>query len=44
MGGEASGVAKIICPSAGECHGQHAEVGELGSRVGRGYRGVLGNI
>jgi hypothetical protein len=31
MGGEALGLAKIICLSIGECQGQ--EVGGLGSRV-----------
>jgi hypothetical protein len=35
MGGEALGLVKIICPSTGECQGQEAEVGELGSRAGR---------
>jgi hypothetical protein len=33
MGGEALGIAKIICPSTGECQGQEAGVGRLGSRV-----------
>jgi hypothetical protein len=32
MGGEALGLAKIICPSIGECQGQEAEVDGLGSR------------
>jgi hypothetical protein len=27
MGGEALGIAKIICPSSGECQGQKAGVG-----------------
>jgi hypothetical protein len=40
MGGEASGLVKIICPSTGECQGQEARVGELGSRAGKGYRGL----
>jgi hypothetical protein len=34
MGGETLGLVKIICPSAGECQGQEAEVGGLGSRAG----------
>jgi hypothetical protein len=38
MGGEALGLAKIKCPSIGECQGQEAGVGGLGSRAG-GYRG-----
>jgi hypothetical protein len=33
MGGKALGLAKIICPSTGECQGQEAGVGGLGSRV-----------
>jgi hypothetical protein len=40
MGGEALGLAKIICPSTGECQGQEAGVGRLGSRAGGGYRGL----
>ena len=40
MGGEALGLAKIMCPSTEECQGQEAEVGGLGSKVGGGYRGV----
>jgi hypothetical protein len=36
MGGEALGLAKIICPSAGECQGQEARVGGLESRAGWG--------
>jgi hypothetical protein len=35
MGGEALGPVKILCPSIGECQGQEAGVGGLGSR-GRG--------
>jgi hypothetical protein len=35
MGGEALGLAKILGPSIGECQGQEAGVGGLGSR-GRG--------
>jgi hypothetical protein len=42
MGGEALGIVKIICPSTGECQGQEAQVGGLGSRVGGGYRGLWG--
>jgi hypothetical protein len=33
MGGEAFVLAKIICPSTGECQGQEVGVGELGSRA-----------
>ena len=40
MGGKAFGLAKIICPSTGECQGQEAGVGGLGSRVRGGYRGL----
>jgi hypothetical protein len=32
MGGEALGLAKILCPSVGERQGQEAGVGGLGSR------------
>jgi hypothetical protein len=39
MGGEALGLAKIICPSTGKCQGQEAGVGGLGSRVGEGKGG-----
>ena len=35
MEGETLGFAKIICPRIGECQGQEAGVGGLGSR-GRG--------
>ena len=47
MGGEALGIAKIICPSTGECHSQEAGEGGLesgGGGVGgvRGYRGLSG--
>jgi hypothetical protein len=42
VGGEALGLEKIICPSTGECQGQEAGVSGLGSRVGAGYRGLLG--
>jgi hypothetical protein len=41
MGGEALGLVKIICPSIGECQGQEAGVGGLGSRAGGRYRGLL---
>ena len=41
MGGEALGLAKIICPSTGECQGQELGVGGLESREGEGYRGLL---
>jgi hypothetical protein len=34
MGGEALGLAKIICPSTGECQGQEVGVGRLGIRAG----------
>ena len=40
MGEEALGLAKIICPSIGECQVQEAGVGGLGSRAGGGYRGL----
>jgi hypothetical protein len=42
MGGEALGIAKIICPSTGEYKGQEAGVGGLGSRAGEEYRGLWG--
>jgi hypothetical protein len=38
---EALGLVKIIWPSTGECQGQEAGVGGLGSRAGEGI-GVLG--
>jgi hypothetical protein len=41
MGGEALGLAKIICPSTQECQGQEAGVGRLGSRVEGVGRGLL---
>ena len=34
MGGEALGLAKILCPSIGEIQVQEAEMGGLGSRGG----------
>ena len=37
MGGEALGLVKIICPSAGEFESKEAGVGGLGSRMGEGY-------
>jgi hypothetical protein len=40
MGREALGLGKIICPSTGECQGQEAGVGGLGSRARGGYRGL----
>jgi hypothetical protein len=42
LGGEGLGLPKIICPSTGECQGQEAGVGGLGSRGGGGYRGLSG--
>jgi hypothetical protein len=42
MGGEVLGIAKITCPSTGECQGQNEGVGGLGSRAGGGYRGLWG--
>jgi hypothetical protein len=38
MGTEALGLAKIIFPSTGDCQGQEAGVGGLGSRARGGYR------
>ena len=32
MGGDALGLLKVLCPSIGECLGQEAGVGGLGSR------------
>jgi hypothetical protein len=32
MGGEALGPVKVLCPTIGECLGQEAGVGGLGSR------------
>jgi hypothetical protein len=40
--GEVLGLAKIICPSTREYQVQEAGVGGLGSRMGGGYRGLLG--
>ena len=39
MGGEALGPVKVLCPSIGECQGQEAGVGGLGSRAWGEYRG-----
>jgi hypothetical protein len=39
MGGEALGPVKVLCSSIGECQGQKAGVGGLGSRGG--HRGFL---
>jgi hypothetical protein len=39
---EAIGLAKILCPSTGECQGQERGMGVLGSSVGGGYREDLG--
>jgi hypothetical protein len=36
MGREALGIVKVICLSTGECQGQEAGVGGLGSRAGEG--------
>jgi hypothetical protein len=33
MGGEALGLVKVLCHNIGECQGQEAGVGGLGSRV-----------
>jgi hypothetical protein len=44
MGGEALGLVKIICPSTGECQGQEAGVGGLGSRGGEGIGGFGDSI
>jgi hypothetical protein len=43
MGGEALVLGKIICPIIGECQGQEAREGKLGSRAGGGYRGLSEN-
>jgi hypothetical protein len=44
MGGEVLGPVKVLCPSIGECQGQEARMGGLGSRRrGRGQEeGVYG--
>jgi hypothetical protein len=33
---------QLICPITGECLGQEAGVGGLGSMAGEGYRGLSG--
>ena len=38
----ARGLAKIICPSTGECQSQEAGVGGFGSWAEEGYRGLWG--
>jgi hypothetical protein len=38
LGEEVLGLAKIICPSTGECQGQEGRVGGLGCWAGGGYR------
>jgi hypothetical protein len=40
MGGEALGIAKIICPSTGECQSQEAGVCGMVSRAGGGGEGI----
>ena len=42
MGGDALGPVKVLCPSIGECQGQEAGVGGLGSRGSREGLGVFG--
>jgi hypothetical protein len=42
MGGDALGLAKIICPSTEEFQGQEAGVGGFGSRAGVGV--VIGDF
>jgi hypothetical protein len=44
MGGEALGLAKIMCSSTGECQGQEAGVGRLESRAEKGIGGFGGSI
>jgi hypothetical protein len=44
MGGEALGLAKIICPNTGEYQGQEAGVGGLERRVGEGIRNFWDSI
>jgi hypothetical protein len=39
MGGEALGLAKILCPSIGECQGQEVGNGWVGGQGEEGYRG-----
>jgi hypothetical protein len=40
MGGEALGLAKIICSSTGQYQGQEVGVAALRSRAGGGYMGL----
>jgi hypothetical protein len=42
MGGEALGLAKIICPGKGEYQGQEVGLGVLGSGAGAGVYGNFG--
>jgi hypothetical protein len=44
MGGEAFGIAKIICPRTGECQGQEVGVGGLGTGQGEGIGGFGDSI
>jgi hypothetical protein len=44
MGGEALGLAKIICPSTGECQSQEVGVGGLGNSAGKGMGDSQDNI
>jgi hypothetical protein len=44
LGGEALGLAKVICPNTVEYQGQEAEVGGLESRCGEGIRDFWDNI
>ena len=41
MGGKALGPVKVLCPSIGECLGQEAGVGGMGSGEGGEDRGFL---
>jgi hypothetical protein len=40
MGREALDPVKVLYPNIGECQGQEAGVGGLGSREGGGHRGL----
>jgi hypothetical protein len=42
MGGEALGLANVICHSIDECQGQEAGLSGFGIRAGGVYRGLLG--
>ena len=44
MGGEALGIAKIICPRTGERQGQEVGVGGLGAGQGEGIGGFGDSI